>query len=139
MLYDESLTRPKSRKLGIFLAFIFIFFSLLLFLWGYKYYKDAVKTTDKSIESTNCWAYSYTLKNIRYQDSTLSFELENRKYSDGRIYKITIITEDEIKEVEFPAISQGMSRTVEVKDIIIDGKFMAFIENCEDLIKEYSL
>ena len=52
MLYDESLTRPKSRKLGIFLGFIFIFVSLLIFLWGYKYYKDAVSTTDKEIEST---------------------------------------------------------------------------------------
>ncbi len=139
MLYDESITNQKSRKLSIFLFFIFIFVSSLIFVWGYRYYKDAVDMTDESVETTSCWAYSYSVQNIDYKDNILSFQIHNRRYSDGRISKATIITQKETREIEFTQVSQGITREIKIEDIEIDQKFYLYIENCRDLIKEYSI
>jgi hypothetical protein len=139
MLYNDPLSQPKGRKLGIFLFFLFLFVSFIIFLWGYKYYRDAVDATEKDMESTNCWAYSYLVRDIVYQDNNLSFVIENKQHSDGRIKHVTVVTQNEIKEIETPTIAQGMSRKIIIENIDIKEKFYVYIENCKDLIKEYNI
>jgi len=111
-----------------------------MFLWVYNIYRGTTAvTTTETGESTSCWAYSYDIRNIQYQNNTLSFDLENKLYSDGRITKVTIITERAEKSIEIPPLPRGNTRRLVVEDIKVSKKFLAYIENCKGLINEYTI
>ncbi len=138
MLNGENITRPRSRKYAIFMFFIFIIATLMILLWAYNIYqKGVVATTGEEKESTSCWSYVYEIKDIHYEDNVLSFNLENKFYSDNRISKITIITNDGKKEQSFPAISKGVTRLIKIEDIKIENSFVAYPDECVNLAKEY--
>ena len=139
MLNGETITRSKSRKYAIFMFLIFIVATLMILLWAYNIYqKGVLATTGKEEGSTSCWSYVYEIKDIQYNDDVLSFNLENKMYSDARISKITIITKDVKKEQTFPTISKGTTKLINIEDINIENSFLAYPNDCVNLAKEYS-
>ena len=139
MLNDETITRPKSRKYMIFMFLIFIVVTLMIMLWAYNIYRSGVIATSGEEKSSSCWSYVYEIKDVQYNDNTLTFNLENKLYSDTRISKITIITKDGKKEQEFPGIAKGTTRLIAIEDIKIEGSFLAYPDNCINLAKEYAI
>ena len=138
MLNGETVIRSKSRKYFIFMFLIFVVSTLMILLWAYNIYqKGVIATTGEEQESSNCWSYVYEIKDIQYNDNTLTFNLENKFYSDARISKINIVTSDEKREQDFPGIAKGTTRLIKIEDIKIENSFLAYPDNCVNLAKEY--
>ncbi len=139
MLNDETITRPKSRKYMIFMFLIFVVATLMIMLWAYNIYQRGVLATTGEEKSSSCWSYSYKIKDVQYNNNTLTFNLENKLYSDIRISKINIITSNEKREQEFPGIAKGTTRLIAIEDIKIEDSFLAYPDNCINLAKEYAI
>jgi len=140
MLNDERVNRSKSRKYTIFMFFIFVIASLMILLWAYNIYESGVAAASgEESEVATCWSYSYSISNIRYENKTLSFILENKFYSDARISKFTIITDNGKIEREFPPLSKGLTREIIIEDAVVTESFLAYPEDCIGLSKKYNV
>ncbi len=140
MLNGERVNRSKSRKYAIFMFFIFVIASLMILLWAYNIYESGVAAASgEESEAATCWSYSYGISNIQYENKTLSFILENKFYSDARISKFTIITENGKIEREFPPLSKGLTREIIFENVLVNENFLAYPEDCVGLSKRYKV
>ncbi len=140
MLNGETVNRSKGRKYAIFMFFIFVIASLMILLWAYSIYKSGVAAASgEESEAATCWSYSYEISNVKYENNTLSFVLENKFYSDARISKFTIITENGKIEREFPPLSKGLTKEIIIENTVVKDNFLAYPENCIGLSKKYNV
>lgn len=137
MLNGETVNRSKSRKYAVFMFLIFIVATLMVLLWAYNIFQTSVSTTGDNKDSTSCWSYSYEIKDIKYANNVLSFNIENKFYSDARISNINIITQDGKTEKTFPEISKGNFREIIIEDIKVGDSFVAYPANCVSISKQY--
>ena len=141
MLDDSKTDNPTNRKITIFMSFLLIVIFLMIGLWSYYTFQRNVGSTTKTSEglTNNCWSYSFSLNNIKYDNNTLSFDLENKKYSEARIEKITVVSNKIEKSANFNVLIPGQKRTIVIENIIIKDQFYAYADNCIDQGKIYKI
>jgi hypothetical protein len=140
MLDDNKTENPPNRKITIFTTFLVVFSLLIVGLWAYSTFQKNVGSLKNPEEASNCWSYSYLISNIRYFNNTLAFDLENKKYSEAAIGKITVDSNNMEKSFDFAQkLTPGNKKTVTIENIIINDQFYAYADDCLEQGKIYKI
>lgn len=125
----------RSRRITtfIFLLSIFVFLTVLIFVWSYKYYQTGrIQSTNLSKSAIECGVYAFRVveNTINYENKTLRFKIEYIGKGSDKFSRLSVFTGKNITLSE-EITTFIRSPTVVIKDIEIENEFSISPQGCE--------
>jgi hypothetical protein len=140
MLDEYKTEKQPNRKVNILMFFLVLIFLVIIGIWTYEtFQKNVGSLNPKEGLIDDCWGYSLALSNIRYLNSTLVFELENKRYSETNIKKITLISNKIEITYNLSSLTPGQKRTITISNVSIYDQFYAYPDECYEQGKIYKI
>lgn len=145
MRNDVKMDKNKARRITItlFLLAIFLFLVIYIAAWVMDIFESTKITAEGGAEENPVFScvglvFDVQEETLSYDGTTLRFSVINKKFSEGSIPKLTIMSGEDRKEIPMKAFLPGKIKDVEV-DIELSDMLTVYPTGCEMYAKKFEI
>ncbi|MBI2133758.1 hypothetical protein HYU11_03695 [Candidatus Woesearchaeota archaeon] len=119
------------KAITVFLLAMTIVLGIYIFTHGWSAYKATRQHTESTLNpSIECSRYIYSVDDIDYGDSRLSFLFKNEEYSDHEISRITLKSDMNFSQTITKQLYRGNHARISLEGFGIGKNFTIYPDNC---------
>ncbi|MBT4351930.1 hypothetical protein HOD20_05355 [archaeon] len=132
--------KKGNVKLKILFFFVFFVSFILLASWVTKFYYQSTEIIDEDLKRTSCQQYDFEIKEIKYENKNLIFEIRNNKLTSEKIDIINILSgEGLVSQKQDTPIEVSDSKFIQIKDIELQDSVTIYIQNCPENNRTFTI